>query len=164
MPVYFSQEIHPSKKIKIKFDFAPRALQYLRFFGLLKSDNSTIPNRTGQFILDFMGIEFPNYDKLNEYLRENKIIYNELEVNSYSDIIKEYTIVDCMRISELFEDQPTDIMKYKLYSINELCQLLSFSRPVVYKLIKDNKLKSIRVNDRIRVKHKDYINFINSEN
>ena len=161
MAVTFPDNLHPSKKLKIKFDLAPRALQYLRFFGFLRTENSSLVGGGHQAIHDFMGISFKNYDELNQYLRKNKIIYDEVEVNHHSEIIKEFTVVDCMRISELFEDQATDIMMQKLYSINELCELLSFSRPVVYKLIRDDKLKSIRINDKIRVRHTDYINFIN---
>ncbi len=166
MAVKFPQKINPTRKLKIRFDYAPRALQYLIFFGLIKNKFAYSTNDIEKDEHSFMGVKFDDYNDCKKFLEDNRIIYDEVDVSSYGgdEVVKEYTVVDCKRLYELMEDQPTDIIKHKLYSVNELCNLLSFSRPVIYKLINSGELKSIHVNNKIRVKHQDYLNYINNSN
>jgi len=56
------------------------------------------------------------------------------------------------------------LLNFKYYSINEVAEMLSMSRPTIYKFVNDQTLKSTRINGQIRVNHLDLMNFINSEN
>ena len=46
--------------------------------------------------------------------------------------------------------------------IRASCELLSFTQPIIYKLINSGETKSSRVNVEVRIQHKEYINYINN--
>ena len=51
---------------------------------------------------------------------------------------------------------------YELLTIDNVCELLKITRPSVYKLIKEGKLKTKSIFNRKRVMYKDYIEFVKS--
>lgn len=55
------------------------------------------------------------------------------------------------------------LLNYKFYTINEIAEMLSFSRPTVYKLVNDQTLKAVRIHGQLRINHLDLIAFINKD-
>lgn len=82
----------------------------------------------------------------------------------YQKLSNEFTIIDTTKIYEVDENISKYLLNYKYYSINEVAEMLSFSRPTIYKFINDGNLHSIRINGQMRIKHNDLTKFINKEN
>ena len=48
-----------------------------------------------------------------------------------------------------------------LYSVSDVARMIRFSRSKTYEMIRDGKIPHIVVEDRIRVRHKDLLAWIN---
>jgi excisionase family DNA binding protein len=55
------------------------------------------------------------------------------------------------------------LLNYKYYSINEVAEMLLFSRPAIYKLVNGNTLKAVRINGQLRINHLNLMTYINPE-
>jgi len=152
--VTFPDEIHPKFGVRLRFDYDPRAYQYLDYFGIIK---------TFKFIP--LDLTFDSRDDLKKFLNEKGIVYQEIQVAAvFSKLSNIITIVDTKKIYEVEENTTKYLLNFKYYSINEVAEMLSMSRPTIYKFVNDQTLKSTRINGQIRVNHLDLMNFINSEN
>ena len=159
MAVKFPEEIHPKYKKRIKFDYDIRAIQYLDFFGIVSMAHKNYK----YFPLD---LKFDSYEALTKYLYDTGIVSDEIFVHSTFNQIKEtYTIVDTRLIYESDEDIKKNKLQFKYYTVNQVADMLSFSRPTIYKLINDGKLKAVRINNQLRIKHLELVSFVsNSKN
>lgn len=160
MAVHFPDEINPkniapSRNLKLRFEYAPRAFQYLDYFGVIS-------------FLDFtyapLNLKLDNSDSLYQFLYDVGIVYDEINVEStFSRLSEKVTVVDTRKILLQDEDMTTKILQHKFYSVNEIAEMLSFSRPTVYKIINKGRLKASRINNQLRVKHSDYIEYVTTE-
>jgi excisionase family DNA binding protein len=154
MAVTFTDEIHPKKKMRIKFQYDFRATQYLEYFNI-------IDRKTHKFLP--LDLTFQSYDELVQYLYDKGIVYTEFVIAQvYPEKDRTFTVVNARKIYELDEDISNYLFNYKYYSINEVAKMLSFSRTTIYKIIRSGKLQSNRVNGQERIKHSDLVNYINS--
>lgn len=159
MAVKFSNEMNPQNLLSeqisiIKFDFWSRSIQYLDFFGII----SSLEHRYNP-----LNLTFDTYDDLKQFLFDKRIAYFETDSPKYADsegLPEKYPVVDLSRIYGKEIDLETHILQYKFYSVNEIAELLSFSRPTVYKLIKEGELKASRINKHLRIKHSDYVEYV----
>lgn len=155
--VTFSDEIHPKLGLRLRFEYSPRAFQYLDFFKI------TVSCPSFKFIP--LDLTFETNNELIQFLYRKRIVYDEYNLSAnYSDITKIVTVVDTKEIYEVEEGIQKYLLKYKYYSINEVAEMLSFSRPTIYKFVDDQKIKAIRINGQLRINHLDLIEFINIEN
>lgn len=88
-------------------------------------------------------------------------VYVEVSVHNKGE--KRMTVVDTNKIYEVEENISKYLLNYKYYSINEVAEILSFSRPTVYNLVNNQTIKAIRINGKLRINHLDLIAFINKE-
>jgi excisionase family DNA binding protein len=152
--VTFPDEIHPKHGVRLRFDYDIRAYQYLDYFGITKK-YKFIP----------LDLTFDSYNDLKKFLNEKGIVYQEIQVEAvFSKLSKIITIVDTRKIYDVEESVSKYLLNYKYYSINEVAEMLSFSRPTIYKLVNDQTLKAVRINGQYRINHLDIISFINKEN
>jgi len=154
--VKFPDEINPQKGFQLRFDYEPRASQYLEYFGVI----NTITKK-------FMPLDltFDSYNELMQFLADKGIIYQEIQVEAiYSKLSKTITVVDTRKIYDIEESTHKHLLNFKYYSINEVADLLSMSRPTIYKLVNDQSLLAVRINGQLRINHLVLMNFINREN
>lgn len=158
MAVTFPKEIKPRFGLKVRFDYSARGGQYLDFFKITVSNYN---DKTYTFTP--LNLIFNSYMDLYEFLINKGIIYDEVEINTFTSKTKEpVTVVDCSKIFDLEESISKYLLNYKFYSINEVAQMLSFSRPTVYKLVNGNTLKAVRINGQLRINHLDLMAYIKS--
>lgn len=156
MAVTFPDSIHPQHGLKVRFGYKPRATQYLDFFKI----TSGYPD----YIFNPLNLVFQSSDELYQYLVNKGIIYDEVEVSDVgSRVEKEFTVVDTSKINDVEESRTKYLNEFKYYSINEVAEMLSFSRPTVYKAIKEGRLRAIRINGQMRIKHSDLTDYIKAE-
>jgi excisionase family DNA binding protein len=154
--VTFPDEINPKYGLKVRFDYSPRATQYLEFFKI------TTGYPTFKFIP--LNLTFQSSNELYQFLINKGIIYDEVDIyTSDSKVEKRMTVVDTNKIYEVEENISKYLLNYKYYSINEVAEILSFSRPTVYNLVNNQTIKAIRINGKLRINHLDLIAFINKE-
>lgn len=152
--VTFPDEIHPKHGVRLRFDYDIRAYQYLDYFGITKK-YKFIP----------LDLTFDSHNDLKKFLNEKGIVYQEIQVAAvFSKLSKIITVVDTRKIYDVEESVSKYLLNYKYYSINEVAEMLSFSRPTIYKLVNDQTLKAVRINGQHRINHLDIISFINKEN
>ena len=156
--VTFPDEVHPKYGLKVRFAYAPRAQQYLDWFNITTGYPS--------YTYLPLNLTFDSSDELYQFLLKKGIIYHEVEINVFTSRKEEktFTVVDTLKIHDLEESISKYLLNYKYYSINEIAEMLSFSRPTIYKIIKEGKLKTIRINRQMRIKHGDLTEYINNEN
>jgi len=132
-----------------------RAIQYLDYFNITVSypDHKFVP----------LDLSFESTKDLHEFLYNRGIFRDEVEVSAtHSHLSEVSTIVNTRKIYDVEESITKYLLNYKFYSINEVAEMLSFSRPTVYKLVNDHKLKAIRINGQLRIKHADFISYVKS--
>ncbi len=155
--ITFEEKLHPRKGLRLKFTYKYRAFQYLDFFQII---TLTPPHK---FIP--LDLTFPDSAELSRFLNNRGILYDEVEIEYTGTRVKnEAIIVDTKRIYEVEESILKYLLGYKYYSINEVAEMLSFSRPTVYKLVNEDTLKAIRIYGQLRINHLDLMEFINQEN
>ncbi|MGA2406265.1 MAG: helix-turn-helix domain-containing protein [Bacteroidales bacterium] len=154
--VKFPDEIHPKHGLRLRFKYKLRAFQYLDYFKI------TISYPIYKFIP--LDLTFGSVKELNQFLYNRGIVYDEIEVSEFtSGLSGEITIVDTRKIYEVEESVLKYLLNYKYYSINEVAEMLSFSRPSIYKLVNNQTLKAIRIHGQLRINHLDLIAFINKD-
>jgi len=155
--ITFEEKLHPKRGLRLKFTYKYRAFQYLDFFQII---TLTPPHK---FIP--LDLTFPDSAELSRFLHNRGIVYDEVEIEYTGTRVKnEATIVDTKQIYEVQESIVKYLLGYKYYSINEVDEMLSFSRPTVYKLVNDTSLKAKLINGQLRINHVDLMTYINSEN
>ena len=155
--VTFEEKLHPKYGLRVRFPYKTRAFQYLEYFNII-----TLLHPIKFVPLD---LTFADSDELNTFLYNRGIIYDEIEI-SYSDtsIKTEVTIVDTKQIYGVEESLGKYLLNYKYYSVNEVAEMLSFSRPTIYKLIDDQILKAARINGQVRINHLELMQYIKNKN
>jgi excisionase family DNA binding protein len=154
--VTFPDEIHPKFGLRLHFDYKIRAFQYLDHFKI------TISYPIYKFVP--LDLTFATAGELNQFLYNRGIVSDEIEVSKFnSKLSGEVTIVDTRKIYEVEESVIKYLLNYKYYSINEVAEMLSVSRPTVYKLVNKQTLKAVRILGQLRIKHLDLIAFVNKE-
>ncbi len=155
--VTFDEKLHPKHGMRIRFKYPPRAFQYLDFFKI------TITYPIYKFVP--LDLTFESALELREFLYKKGIVYDETEIR-YTDteVIGESAVVDTRKIYDVEESVVKYLLNYKYYSINEVAEMLSFSRPTIYKIINEGKIKTIRINGQMRIKHIDLNEYIKNEN
>jgi len=155
--VTFDEKLHPKHGLRLKFDYKPRAFQYLDFFKI------TTPLPPYKFMP--LDLTFSNHDELYQFLYNRGIVYDEAEVECIKNNIKaEATIVDTRKIYDVEESIIRYLLSYKYYSINEVAEMLSLSRPTIYNMVNERALKAVRINNQLRINHLDLMEFINKDN
>lgn len=156
MAVVFPDEIHPKHRLRLRFEHFARANQYLSHFKIV------VLYPLYEFVP--LDLKFNSIDDLNQFLFNRGIVYHEFDVSdTYPYIKKEFTIVDTRKIFDVEESINKYMLNYKYYSINEVAEMLSFSRPTVYKLINGNTLKAVRINGQLRINHLNLMTYLNPE-
>lgn len=153
--VTFDDKLHPKHGLRLRFKYQPRAFQYLDYFN--------ITTRYPDYKFVPLDLTFNNGSELYEFLYRREIVYDEFEIR-YTDtqVDGEYTIVDTRKIYNVDESILKYLLNYKYYSINEVAEMLSLSRPTIYKLVNDSSLKAIRIHGQLRINHLDLMAFIKS--
>lgn len=155
--ITFPDKVHPKHGFTMRFKYSLRAMQYLKYFEIILDypDYKFIP----------LDLNFTNSQELHQFLVNRGIVRYEIEVNisnnEFSDLV---SIVDTTKIYNVEESILKYLLNYKYYSINEVAEMLSFSRPSIYKWVNDQTLKAIRINGQLRINHLDLMSFINKEN
>lgn len=156
MAVTFPDRVHPKHGIEMRFLYSMRAIQYLDYFK--------ITTNHPHYKFAPLDLTFGSYEELHEFLYRRGIFRDEMEVSvtnsEFSDVS---TIVNTRKIYEVEESVTTYLLNYKYYSINEVAEMLSFSRPTVYKLINEGTVKAVRINGQMRIKHSDLSKYIEGE-
>jgi len=89
--------------------------------------------------------------ELSQFLFKRGILHNEVDVDEWhSKLSNEVIVVDTKKIYDVEESALKYLLNYKYYSINDVAEMLSFSRPTVYKLVNDQTLKAIRIHGQPR--------------
>jgi excisionase family DNA binding protein len=160
MAIKFPDEINPknideSRSLKLRFEYSYRAIQYLDYFGIISIiEHTYIP----------LNMKFDDNKTLYGFLYDVGIVYDEITVSeAFSYLSDTVSIVDTGKIQMKDEDLSSAVLQHKFYSVNEIAEMLSFSRPTVYKLINEGKVKATRLNNQLRIKHSDYINYITTD-
>ncbi|MBN1618545.1 helix-turn-helix domain-containing protein [Candidatus Dojkabacteria bacterium] len=157
MAVTFPDRVHPKHGIEMRFLYSMRAIQFLEYFNIVTShpDYKFIP----------LDLSFGSSEELHQFLYSKGIFRDEVEVSvTNSEFAEVATIVSTRKIYDVEESITKYLLSYKYYSINEVAEMLSFSRPTIYKLINEGRIKVIRINGQMRIKHSNLTEFINSEN
>jgi excisionase family DNA binding protein len=155
--VTFPDQIHPKNGLVIRFKDGSSSSKYLEFFKI----TTLYP------LIKFIpqDITFDSGEELQKFLYKTGIVQDEIEVSGiFPKLSNVATIVNTKLIYEPDESNLNSFLKYKYYSVNEVAEMLSLSRPTVYKLVNDQTLKSIRIYDQLRINHVDLMAFINKEN
>ena len=154
--VTFPDQIHPKNGLVVRFKDGSSASKYLEFFKITTSYPQI------KFIPQ--DIRFDSGEELQQFLYNRGIVQNEIEVSGiFPKLSNVSTVINTKLIYEPDESNIKKFLKYKYYSVNEVAEMLSLSRPTVYKLINDQVLKSIRIYDQLRINHVDLMAFINKE-
>jgi excisionase family DNA binding protein len=154
--VTFPDQIHPMHGLVIRFKDGSSASKYLEFFKI------TTLSPLIKFIPQ--DITFDSAEEMRQFLYHKGIVQDEIEVSGiFPKLSNVGTIVNTKLIYEPDESNFKKFLKYKYYSVNEVAEMLSLSRPTVYKLVNDQALKSIRIYDQLRINHVDLMAFINKE-
>jgi excisionase family DNA binding protein len=154
--VTFPDSIHPKYGLTIRFKGRSRVFQYLDYFD--------ITTYSSGWKFNPLDITFNTTEELNQFLYTSGIISYEIEVKeSTYDLSSEFGIVNTKKIYEVEENIRKYLLNYKYYSINEVAEMLSFSRPTVYKLVNDKLLKAVRIYGQLRINHLDLMEFIGKE-
>lgn len=154
--VTFPEEIHPKHGLRLRFNYKIRAFQFLDHFKII------LMHPLYKFVP--LDLTFVSYEALVQFLYSKGIVSDEIAVSEFTGQLSEVsTIVDTRKIYEVEESLSKYMLNYKYYSINEVAEMLSFSRTTVYKLVNDNTIKSVRVHGQVRVNHLDLMAFINKE-
>jgi excisionase family DNA binding protein len=152
--VTFPEEIHPKHGLRLRFEYAPRAFQYLDFFKIITFHP--------EYKFTPLNITFPDSKELYQFLYNRGIVFDEIYVEgTFSQLSEKITIVDTTKIYDVEDSITKYLLKYKFYSINEVAEMLSFSRPTVYTLVNENNLKAVRINGKIRINHMELMGYIN---
>lgn len=156
MSVSFPEDLHPKQipNTRLKYDFISRPMQYLEYFGVINSiERRFVP----------LDIVFNSYDQLKKFLHDRGIIYTEIndEVKDHVMVYKEMFVVDTSKIYDSEIDLNNKILQYKFYSVNEISDMLSFSRPTIYKILNSGELRATRINGQLRIKHSDFVDYVN---
>ncbi len=156
MPI-FPEELHPKHHVSVRFDYDIRAEQYLEYFKII------ISYPTYEFVP--LHLKFETSQELRQYLINRGIIYYQRDHFDMHKSVHQrvMTIVDTQRIYDIEDNIAKYLLNYKYYSINEVAEMLSFSRPTIYKLVNEKSLKSVRINGQLRINHLDLMTFINEE-
>ncbi|MDX9725253.1 MAG: helix-turn-helix domain-containing protein [Bacteroidales bacterium] len=97
-----------------------------------------------------------------QFLYNKGIVFDEITVSeSFSHLSKMVTVVDSRKIYDVEESVNKYLLNFKYYSINEVAEMLSFSRPTVYKLVNESTLKAVRINGQLRINHRELMGYIN---
>jgi excisionase family DNA binding protein len=154
--VTFPDEIHPKLGLRLRFAYKLRAFQYLDYFKI------TISYPTYEFVP--LGLTFGDSKELSQFLFNRGILHHEVDIDEWhSKLSNEVLVVDTKKIWDAEESISKYLLTYKYYSINEVAEMLSFSRPTVYKLVNDQSLKAIRIYGQLRINHMDLMAFIKAE-
>ncbi len=156
--VTFPEIIHPKYKMILRFEYSFRASQYLEYFKIIES--------YPRYIFFPLDLSFNDASELFKFLSERGIIYSEREVKDtfWKTWHEPYFFVDTRKIYEVEESIQMYLLNYKYYSINEVAEMLSLSRPTIYKLVNNQTLKSIRIHGQLRINHLDLMKFISKDN
>ncbi len=158
MAVTFPDNISPKFGMRIRFTYPLRALQYLEWFKIIAY------HPTYKFLP--LDIEFVSYDDLEQFLIYKGIFRDEISWDASQhnyDIDDIVRVVDTRKIFDVEESTTKYLLNYKYYSVNEVAEMLSFTRPTIYKLINDQTLKANRINGQLRIRHIDLMGLINSD-
>jgi len=150
----------------LKFFKTNEIVEYLKFHKLLTYEGWVL-NITGY---RFNGIVFITQDELIGYLIDKQIV-NEVakpEIKYKGGYNIEYNLeyyllnTNYLNVltSNLFVNP--EINLNRLLSINEVCELLSVTRPTVYKLINSGQIDSYNIQNQKKLKYRDVLNFIES--
>jgi excisionase family DNA binding protein len=155
--VTFPDIIHPKHGLSLRFKYKLRAFQYLDYF------NITISYPIYKFVP--LELIFESYKELEQFLYNRGIVYDEIEVSDtfWKTWNEPNTVVETRKIYDVEESITKYLLNYKFYAINEVAEMLSFSRPTVYKLVNDQTLKAVRIHGQLRINHLDLIAFINKD-
>jgi excisionase family DNA binding protein len=160
MAIQFPDEINPKaiaeeRNLKLRFEYSYRAIQYLDYFGVISIIEHTYTP---------LNLKFRDNKELTAFLYNIGIVYDEITVSaSFSHLSESVSVVDTRKILMKDEDLSQIILLHKFYSVNEIAEMLSFSRPTVYKIINEGKLKATRINNQLRIKHSDYVNYVTAD-
>ena len=147
---------HPKHGFRVRFKYKLRAMQYLDYFGITE----TYP----AYKFFPLNLEFDTYDELQQFLRSKGVSYDEIDIEySGTRTESEATIVDTSKIYDIEENISKYLQEFKYYSVNEVSDMLSLSRPTIYKSIRDGDLNSIRINGQVRIKHNELQKYIEDE-
>jgi excisionase family DNA binding protein len=155
--VTFPDIVHPKHGLSLRFKYKIRAFQYLDYF------NITISYPIYKFVpLDLI---FESYKELEQFLYNRGIVHDEIEVSDtfWKTWDEPNTVVETRKIYDVEESITKYLLNYKFYTINEIAEMLSLSRPTVYKLVNDQTLKAVRIHGQLRINHLDLIAFINKD-
>jgi len=154
--VRFPDKIHPKHGLRLRFDYQLRAYQYLDYF------NITTWYPTFKFFP--LDLTFADGSELAQFLSNRGIVRNEVDVSAaFSQLSNEVVVVDTKKIWDAEESIIKYLLNYRYYSVNEVAEMLSFSRPTVYKLVNDQAVKAIRIFGQLRINHMELMAFINKE-
>jgi excisionase family DNA binding protein len=154
--VTFPDKIHPKHGLVIRFKDGSSASKYLEFFKI------TTLSPLIKFIPQ--DITFDSGEEMRQFLYNRGIVQDEIEVSGiFPKLSNVGTIVNTKLIYEPDESNLKNFLKYKYYSVNEVAEMLSLSRPTVYKLVNDQTIKAIRIYGQLRINHVDLFVFINEE-
>ena len=168
----FPEEINPQKGFRVRFVNELNAMEYLDYFKII--------NRLKRKFIP-LDLTFPTYNDLKQFLFDKGILCNEIRSFHYSNVynsnrkelipeganklnIDTFIVVDTKKIYDVEESITKYLLNFKYYTVNQVADMLSMSRPTVYKVVNDKTLKSVRINGQIRINHLDLSNFINNEN
>ncbi|HEX2920670.1 MAG TPA: helix-turn-helix domain-containing protein [Bacteroidales bacterium] len=155
--VTFPEDIHPKHGLRLRFEYAPRAFQYLDFFKIITFHP--------EYKFTPLDLTFTSSKELYQFLYSRGIVFDEMFVEgTFSRLSEKVSVVDTIKIYDVEDSINKYLLNYKFYSINEVAEMLSFSRPTIYKIINEGKLKTIRINGQMRIKHIDLTDYINNEN
>lgn len=124
--------------------------------------------------IDFHEMEFQSVEMFIEFLEGNsviKITHKPIEIledtKSMTNIFKEYKyeidfiILDKKNLDALFSDTFIDPkITDRLLTINEVCKVLSLTKPSVYRLFKTGKLEYFEILSQKKVKLSELNRFI----
>lgn len=158
----FPEEINPIHGYILRFGYEPTALEYLQYFKVID-----IVKR--KFIP--LDLTFNTFNELKQFLYDKAILGIEVKNTSYRNsdtarykIENTVIVVDTKKIHDVEESISKYLLNFKYYTVNQVADMLSMSRPTVYRVVNDKTLKSVRINGQIRINHLDLANFINREN
>lgn len=157
--IVFNQEVHPKNNIVIEFkETHPyRLTDYLLFFNIVRKSKN-------KDAYEVLGEVLSSLEETLDLLQRNNVIQHIYSCDVFGHIKHEGYTFNSAAYNELIQDQLNHTETNKLYSVNELTKLLSVSRPTIYSMIKDGRLKAVKFNDTYRVKNKDLQGYLNTLN
>jgi len=162
MTVKFDEALNPRKFQVIKFNLKLRRMQYLEFFGVIEKEyiKSDII-----YIYVPSKLEFKSYERLVSYLYSNLIIYDEVEVDEFTNKKKSGAYyIDTSRIFSNIKNKDfyTD-PEQRFHSVQDIARLLKCSRQTIYNYIKEGRIEAINIDNKVRISQKAYIQFLEAE-